>query len=145
MKALIQRVKKASVNIDNAVFSSIEKGILVFLGIEKNDTEEQVLFLTDKIANLRIFDDENRKMNFSLSDIGGEILIVSQFTLAADCKKGKRPSFDNAAKADLATPLYEKFIEALKNKNISVKTGQFGAMMDVYLINDGPVTFMLNA
>ncbi|HBG49075.1 MAG TPA: D-tyrosyl-tRNA(Tyr) deacylase [Cyanobacteria bacterium UBA9971] len=144
MKAVIQRVKKASVTINNELYSEIGQGILVLLGIEKGDTFEQAEFLADKIANLRIFEDENEKMNLSLFDKKGEILVVSQFTLAADCKKGKRPSFDNAAKPDTAVPLYEKFVEFLENHNIPVKTGQFGSMMDVGLINDGPVTFILS-
>lgn len=144
MKAVIQRVKKASVTINNELYSEIGQGILVLLGVEKDDTIEQAKFLSDKIVNLRIFEDENEKMNLSLLDVKGEILVVSQFTLAADCKKGKKPSFDNAAKPDTAIPLYENFIELLKNYNIPVKTGQFGAMMDVGLINDGPVTFILS-
>jgi D-tyrosyl-tRNA(Tyr) deacylase len=144
MKAVIQRVKKASVAINNEIYSEIGQGILVLLGIEKEDKAEQAEYLADKIANLRVFEDENQKMNLSLIDIKGEILVVSQFTLAGDCKKGKRPSFDNAAKSDTAVPLYEKLVEFLKKYNIPVKTGQFGAMMDVSLINDGPVTFILS-
>lgn len=143
MKAVIQRVKRASVTIENQLFSEIRQGMLVFLGVEKEDTEEKAQFLAEKIANLRIFEDENGKMNFSLIDIKGEILVVSQFTLAGDCKKGKRPSFDNAAKPDVAIPLYENFCELLRNMNIDVKTEKFGSMMDVDLINDGSVTFML--
>ena len=159
MKAVIQRVKKASVTINNELYSEIGHGILVFLGVEKDDTLDKAEFLADKIVNLRIFEDENGKMNLSLLDIKeryerllaesvkkdkqGEILVVSQFTLAADCKKGKRPSFDNAAKPDTTILLYEKFVELLENHNIPVKTGQFGAMMDVGLINNGPVTFIL--
>ena len=144
MKAVIQRVKKASVTIDNEIYSEIEQGILVFFCVEKDDNIERAEFLADKIINLRIFDDENGKMNLSLLDINGEILVVSQFTLAADCKKGKRPSFDNAAKPDIAVYLYEKFVELLKNYNIPVKTGKFSAMMDIGLVNDGPVTFILS-
>lgn len=144
MKAVIQRVKKASVTINNELYSDIGQGILVLFGVEKDDTIEQAEYLADKIINLRIFEDENEKMNLSLLDIKGEILVVSQFTLAGDCKKGKRPSFDNAAKPDKAIPMYEKFVELLKNNNITVKTGKFGAMMDVGLINDGPVTFILS-
>lgn len=143
MKAVIQRVKKASVTINNELYSEIGQGLLVLLGVEKGDTAEQAEFLANKIANLRIFEDENEKMNYSLLDIKGEILVVSQFTLAGDCKKGKRPSFDNAAKPDEAIPLYENFVNLMKNLNIKVETGQFGAMMDVMLINDGPVTFIL--
>lgn len=144
MKSVIQRVKKASVVINNELYSEIGHGILVLLGVEKDDTLDMAEFLADKIVNLRIFEDENGKMNLSLIDVKGEILVVSQFTLAGDCKKGKRPSFDNAAKPDTAIPMYEKFVEFLKNHNIPVKTGQFGAMMDVELINDGPVTFILS-
>lgn len=145
MKAVIQRVKKASVTINNELFSEIGQGILVLLGVEKGDSIEQAEFLANKIANLRIFEDKNEKMNFSLLDIKGEVLVVSQFTLAGDCKKGKRPSFDSAAKPDKAIPLYEDFVKLMKNHNLLVKTGQFGAMMDVMLINDGPVTFILSA
>ena len=144
MKAVIQRVKKASVEIDNQLFSQIGQGILVLLGIEKSDTEEQAKFLANKIVDLRIFEDEAEKMNLSLLDIKGEILVVSQFTLAGDCAKGKRPSFDNAARPETAIPLYEKFIEYLKERALPVKTGKFGAMMDISLINDGPVTFILS-
>ncbi len=144
MIAVIQRVKQASVSIENEIFSEISQGILVLLGIEKSDSEKQVETLTDKIANLRIFQDEDGKMNRSLFDIKGEMLVVSQFTLAGDCKKGNRPSFDNAAKPDKALFLYEKFIERIKTKNIPVKTGKFAAMMDISLINDGPVTFVLS-
>jgi len=144
MIAVIQRVKQASVTINDKLFSEIKQGILVLLGVEKNDTEEQARFIADKISELRIFDDEAGKMNLSLLDIGGEMLVVSQFTLAGDCKKGKRPSFDNAARPEQAIPLYEKFIEFVKEKNVPVKTGEFGAMMDVGLINDGPVTFVIN-
>lgn len=144
MIAVIQRVKNASVKIENEIFSKIDKGILALIGIEKGDTAEQAKFLSEKIINLRIFEDENEKMNHSLLDIQGEILVVSQFTLAGDCRKGKRPGFDKAAKADEAIPIYEKFIELLQIQNIPVKTGKFGAMMDIALVNDGPVTFILN-
>ena len=144
MIAVIQRVKKASVTIDNKLFSHINQGILVLLGIEKKDTEEQAKFLADKIINLRIFEDIEGRMNLSLADVNGEILVVSQFTLAADCRKGKRPGFDNAAKPELAIPLYEKFIKFVKDQNIQAETGKFGAMMDVSLVNDGPVTFVLS-
>ena len=144
MKAVIQRVKKASVEIDNELYSQIGNGILVLLGVEKNDTEEQAKFLANKIVDLRIFEADAGKMNLSLMDIQGEILVVSQFTLAGDCIKGKRPSFDNAAKPDIAIPLYEKFLEYLIERGLTPKTGKFGAMMDVSLINDGPVTFILS-
>mgnify|MGYP003571577854 CR=1 FL=1 len=143
MKILIQRVKKASVSINNCLYSEISKGILAFVGVEKGDTEEQAEKLAGKIVNLRIFPDENGKMNRSIKDISGEILIVSQFTLCSDCKKGTRPSFDNSASPEIANNLYEKFISEVKKLNISAKTGQFGAMMEVSLINDGPVTFII--
>lgn len=143
MKILIQRVKEASVTIDGEVYSSINKGILAFVGVKKGDSIEMVEKLAEKIVNLRIFPDENDKMNRSLKDINGEMLIVSQFTLCGDCKKGTRPSFDKSEQPDIANKFYEAFIEAVKERGIRTATGQFGAMMDVALINDGPVTFML--
>ena len=141
MKALIQRVKRASVTIEGELFSAINSGILVFLGVEKGDEKENAEKLAQKIVNLRIFEDENEKMNLSLKDANGEMLVVSQFTLCGDCKKGTRPSFDKAANPDLAVDLYEYFIKCIEDNNIPVKTGKFRAMMDVELINDGPVTF----
>lgn len=143
MKVLIQRVKKASVTIDNELYSSIGKGILALVGIEKGDSIEQIEKSAKKIVNLRIFPDENDKMNRSLLDINGEMLIVSQFTLCGDCKKGTRPSFDKSAPPQLANELYESFIKEVKSYGIQVGTGKFAAMMDVELINDGPVTFMI--
>ncbi len=143
MKILIQRVKKASVIIDKELYSSIKQGILAFVGIEKGDTKEDVQKLAKKITNLRIFPDENDKMNRSLIDINGEMLIVSQFTLCGDCKKGTRPSFDKSALPVVANELYENFIAEIKSYGIKTANGSFGAMMEVELINDGPVTFML--
>ena len=143
MKVLIQRVKRASVTIEKSLYSSIKEGILAFVGIEKGDSSEQVAKLADKISKLRIFEDENEKMNRSILDVGGEMLIVSQFTLCGDCKKGTRPSFDRSAPPEIANTLYEEFISKIKDKGINVGTGKFGAMMDVELINDGPVTFMI--
>ena len=143
MKVLIQRVKKASVTIDGELYSSIGKGILALVGIEKGDGIEQVQKLAKKVTNLRIFPDENDKMNLSLLDVQGEMLVVSQFTLCGDCKKGTRPSFDKSAPPDIANDLYEKFTQEIKNYGIKTQTGKFAAMMDVELINDGPVTFML--
>ena len=143
MKVLIQRVKRASVTIENELYSSINKGILALVGIEKGDTQDQVEKAAKKIANLRIFPDENDKMNLSLIDIQGEMLIVSQFTLCGDCKKGTRPSFDRSAPPDIANQLYENFVKEIQSYNIKTQTGKFAAMMDVELINDGPVTFMI--
>ncbi len=143
MKCLIQRVKRASVTIDGKIHSQINKGILALLGVEKGDNRDNAVKLADKIINLRIFEDENGKMNKSLKDVQGEMLIVSQFTLCGDCKKGTRPSFDKAENPNLANSLYEEFVTIVKQSKIQVCTGKFGAMMDVELINDGPVTFML--
>ena len=141
MKALIQRVKRASVTIEGELFSAINSGILVFLGVEKGDEKDNAEKLAQKIVNLRIFEDEKEKMNLSLKDVKGEMLVVSQFTLCGDCKKGTRPSFDKAANPDLAVDLYEYFIKCIEDNNIPVKTGKFRAMMNVELVNDGPVTF----
>ena len=143
MKALIQRVKKASVTIENELYSEIGSGLLIFLGVTKLDSVENSEKLAQKIVNLRVFEDENEKMNFSIKDVGGEILVVSQFTLCGDCKKATRPSFDEAAHPDKAVELYEDFVKNLQSFGLSVKTGKFRAMMDVSLINDGPVTFMI--
>lgn len=143
MKALIQRVKEASVTIDGELYSKIGHGILVFLGVEKTDTKENSDKLAQKITTLRIFEDENEKMNLSLKDVKGEILVVSQFTLCGDCKKGTRPSFDEAAPPAEANELYEDFVNNLKADGFAVKTGKFRAMMEVSLVNDGPVTFMI--
>lgn len=143
MKVLIQRVKHASVTIDNKLYSKIDKGILALVGIEKGDTIEQVQKMAKKLSGLRIFPDENDKMNRSILDIHGEMLIVSQFTLCGVCKKGTRPSFDKSAAPDIANKLYEDFVKEIQNYGIKTETGVFGAMMDVELINDGPVTFML--
>lgn len=146
MRVLIQRVKKASVTIEGKIFSEINQGLLIFLGIEVEDTQEDINWLTGKIARLRIFSDENDAMNLSVQDVNGECLVVSQFTLHANTKKGNRPSFINAAKPEIAIPLYEKFVLQLENEiNKKVKTGCFGAMMDVALVNDGPVTIWIDS
>ncbi|MBO5948497.1 D-tyrosyl-tRNA(Tyr) deacylase [bacterium] len=142
MKILIQRVKQASVTISNTLYSQINKGYLIFLGIEKDDSEDKIEWLINKILNLRIFENDEGKMTHSIIDVQGEILLVSQFTLCGNCKKGNRPSFDNAMPPQEAQILYEKFVQELSQK-IRVKTGVFGAMMDIALINDGPVTFMI--
>ena len=143
MKVLIQRVKNSSVTIENKLYSSIEKGLLALVGIEKHDTIDNIQKAAKKIVNLRIFPDENNKMNLSLLDVGGEMLIVSQFTLCGDCKKGTRPSFDKSAPPAIANELYEEFVNEVATYGIKTKTGKFAAMMDVSLINDGPVTFMI--
>lgn len=143
MKALIQRVKSASVSIDGQLYSQINAGMLILLGVEKEDKIENAQKLSEKLINFRIFEDNEGKMNKSLLDIKGEILVVSQFTLLGDCKKGTRPSFDKAAAPDIANELYEEFVKLISGYGLSVKTGKFQAMMDVSLINDGPVTFML--
>ena len=144
MKAVIQRVKRASVTINDELYSKINQGILVLYGVEKDDEIENADKIADKISKLRIFEDESGKMNKSVSDISGEVLVVSQFTLAGNCSKGTRPSFDRAEVPDKANEMYEYFINKLQEKGLPVKTGIFGAMMDVELINDGPVTFILN-
>ena len=143
MKVLIQRVKRASVTIDNKLYSQIDKGILALVGIEKGDTIEQVQKMAKKLSGLRIFSDENDKINLSLKDVNGELLIVSQFTLYADCKKGNRPNFTQAAKPDIANALYEFFVDYCKNLVPVVETGIFGADMKVKLLNDGPFTIVL--
>jgi len=143
MRAVVQRVKKASVTVDGKIVGSIERGLMVLLGIHEKDTINELLWMAEKIVKLRIFEDEEGKMNISVKDIGGDILLVSQFTLYGDLKKGTRPSYIEAARPELATPLYEKMIETLKNEGMRVETGVFGAMMDVELINSGPVTIIL--
>ena len=143
MKAVIQRVISASVKVDNKTVGDIGKGILVLLGVEKGDDEAKALWLAEKIANLRIFSDDQGKMNLSLLDICGSLLVVSQFTVTGNCGKGRRPSFDNAATADEGKRLYEHFVAAAKQYSLIVETGIFQADMQVSLVNDGPVTFIL--
>ncbi|WKK65478.1 D-aminoacyl-tRNA deacylase [Lutimonas zeaxanthinifaciens] len=145
MKAVIQRVQQASVKVDGELISAIDQGILVLLGITSTDNKEDIDWLSRKIANLRIFNDENGVMNLSLKDVGGETIVVSQFTLMANTKKGNRPSYTKAANAEVAVPLYKEFIstfEALVGKKIG--TGQFGADMKIELLNDGPVTIIID-
>lgn len=145
MRALIQRVSKASVNIDTNVFSKIKKGLLIFLGIEDSDTSDDIQWLSGKIARLRIFNDEKGIMNMSVVEVKGELMVVSQFTLSATTRRGNRPSYIKASKAECAIPIYEKFIEQLKtDSGIDVKTGKFGADMQVELINNGPVTIFID-
>ena len=143
MKLVIQRVKRATVEVNKEIVGKIEQGFLVLLGVGPEDTKENADFLVQKLIKLRVFEDENEKMNFSLKDINGELLIVSQFTLYADCTGGNRPSFTNAAKPDKANELYEYFIKECKKENIKVEHGIFGADMKVELLNDGPVTILL--
>lgn len=144
MKLVIQRVKRASVEVNKEIVGKIEQGFLVLLGVGPEDTKEIADFLVQKLIKLRVFEDENGKMNLSLKDINGELLIVSQFTLYADCTGGNRPSFTNAAKPDKANELYEYFIKECKKENIKVEHGIFGADMKVELLNDGPVTILLD-
>ncbi|HEX2767814.1 MAG TPA: D-aminoacyl-tRNA deacylase [Geobacteraceae bacterium] len=145
MKAVIQRVGAASVEVDAKTVGQIGKGILVLLGVEKGDGERDAAWLAEKIANLRIFEDEKGKMNLSVREIGGELLAVSQFTLAGNCAKGRRPSFDSAAPPEEANRLYEYFVEKLREMGLPVETGVFQAMMQVSLVNNGPVTFILES
>ena len=143
MKALIQRVKTASVEIDGKIVSKIGQGLLVLLGVVKGDEQDNAELLADKLLKLRIFEDENGKMNRSLVDVGGEMLVVSQFTLCGDCIKGTRPSFDKSAPPEIANELYEYFVTQIRQAQIPCQTGVFGADMQVSLVNDGPLTFMV--
>lgn len=143
MKAVIQRVKRAEVKVDSEIVGKISQGLVILLGVAEGDNDTQVKALADKVSNLRIFADSEKKMNLSVKDIDGKILVVSQFTLIADTKKGNRPSFVKAAKPEIADDLYNKFVKHLESLNISVATGQFQATMDVELVNDGPVTIIL--
>ncbi len=145
MRAVLQRVSKASVTVDGKVVSSIQKGLLVLLGIEDADGQKDIDWLTNKIVNLRIFNDDNDVMNHSVSDVDGDIIVVSQFTLHAQTKKGNRPSYIKAAKPDIAVPMYDKFVQVLEQKlRKKVGTGIFGADMKVELLNDGPVTITMD-
>ena len=145
MRVIVQRVQSSRVEIDGEVSGEIGQGLMVLLGIAEGDGQEQCDFLADKLVHLRIFTDEQEKMNLSLQDINGEMLIVSQFSLYGACKKGRRPSFVAAARPETAVPLYEYFIDAVKRQGVKkVATGQFGADMQVYIQNDGPVTLMLD-
>lgn len=144
MRAVLTRVKHASVTIDGKVHGKIGPGFLILLGVGQNDTEAECVKLADKLTGLRIFEDENEKMNLGLTDIGGEILVISQFTLYGNCKKGRRPEFLAAARPELAIPMYEKFVELCRAKGFHVETGEFGAYMQVDSLNDGPVTLVVD-
>ena len=143
MKIVLQRVAQASVRIGGEEIATISRGLLVLFGAEKNDDETKVIFLAEKILNLRIFSDKRGKMNLSCLDISGEVLVVSQFTLAGDCSKGRRPGFDSAAPPNEAKSLYQSFINQISKSGLNVNAGEFGADMQVELVNDGPVTFTL--
>lgn len=145
MRSVIQRVKKARVIVEDRLVGEIGGGVVVLLAVGREDGEKDITYLADKIINLRIFDDKEGKMNLSLLEVGGEILAVSQFTLYGDCRKGRRPSFDEAASATPARELYEKFVEFLRGKGLKVETGEFQARMLVEIYNDGPVTFILDS
>lgn len=144
MRALVQCVSHAKVEVEGKTVGSCGRGYLIFLGVGVNDTEAQIERLWAKISKMRVFEDENGKTNLSLSDIGGQVLVVSQFTLYANCKKGNRPSFTDAAPAALSKPLYERFVECARQDVAHVETGRFGAMMQVSLVNDGPFTVWLD-
>lgn len=145
MRLVIQKVSSSNVKINNEVVGSIDKGFMVLVGITDSDNKMIVDKMVDKLINLRIFEDENDKLNLSLLDVKGSILSISQFTLYANCKKGRRPSFIEAAKPDISKPLYEYFNQQLKENGVMVETGVFGAMMEVSLVNDGPVTIILDS
>ena len=145
MRAVVQRVKSASVTVDGKRVSEIGAGVLIFLGVAHEDTPTELEYIANKVANLRIFEDAAGKMNCSLLETGGAALVVSQFTLYGDCRKGRRPSFINAARPEVAKALYEEFITALEKRNVPTQGGTFQAMMDVQLINDGPVTILLDS
>ncbi|MBE6072567.1 MAG: D-tyrosyl-tRNA(Tyr) deacylase [Clostridium butyricum] len=145
MRAVVQRVTSSSVSVENKVIGKINQGFNVLLGISQDDTNEDLQYIADKIINLRVFQDENDKMNLSLLDVNGEILVISQFTLYGDCRKGRRPNFMQAKGGDEARILYEEFLKILKSSGLKVETGEFGADMKVEINNDGPVTILLDS
>lgn len=145
MRAVVQRVAEANVKVKGNVVGEISKGLLVFLGVGKDDSEKDLEYMVDKVLGLRIFEDENNKMNLSVMDIGGELLVVSQFTLYGDVRKGKRPSFTSSAYPELAEEIYEQFIEKCREKGIRTEKGVFGAHMEVSILNDGPVTILIDS
>lgn len=145
MRSVIQRVSRASVSIDGEIYSEISKGLLVLVGIAPEDDEKDLKYMADKITNLRIFEDENERMNYSIKETNGEVLLISQFTLFGDCRKGRRPDFTSSCEPKKANEMYEKLIDELKSREVTVKTGIFGADMKVDLLNDGPVTILLDS
>lgn len=145
MRAVVQRVKSSKVEVDNKVIGEIGKGINLLVGISKDDTKEDIDYIVRKVLGMRIFEDENERMNFSLQDIGGELLVISQFTLYGDCRKGKRPDFMKAQGGERAVELYNDLVEAFRKEVPNLQTGEFGADMKVEIINDGPVTLLLES
>ncbi len=145
MRAVVQRVSRASVTVGNEVTGAIDRGFLVLLGVSEDDTQDDVIYLAGKIAGLRVFEDDAGKMNRSLDDVGGKMLVVSQFTLLGDCRKGRRPSFIKAAAPEKADELYRSFVAEVRGQGIAVETGRFQKHMDVELVNDGPVTLLLDS
>ena len=145
MRAVIQRVKSAAVTVDGEVVGQIGRGLLVLAGVAKYDGQADISYLTNKIANLRVFPDHDKLLHFTTTEVGGSILVVSQFTVLGDCRKGRRPSFDQSAPPDLAEKVYKEFVSALARTGLPVATGRFRAMMEVSLINDGPVTLLLDS
>lgn len=145
MRAVVQRVSRASVTVDVDIVGEISRGLLVLLGVAENDTEDDAASLAQKIAGLRIFEDDAGKMNLDLAEVGGKMLVVSQFTLLGDCRKGRRPSFIQAARPEVAEPLYQVFVSEVRGQGIGVETGRFQVHMDVALVNDGPVTLLVDS
>lgn len=145
MRAVVQRVSESSVTVDGEVVGEIQHGLLVLLGVADNDEDTDARFIAEKIVGLRIFNDDDDKFNLSLEETGGSVLVISQFTLLGDCRKGRRPSFVKAARPEQAVPLYEGVVEALRQRGLTVATGVFGAHMDVHLVNDGPVTLLIDS
>lgn len=144
MRAVVQRVSESDVTVDGKVVGAIDRGLLVLLGVAEDDEEEDARMMADKIIGLRIFNDDQGKFNLALEDVGGAVLVISQFTLLGDCRKGRRPSFSTAARPEKAVPLYERVVQLLRERGVTVATGTFGAHMDVRLVNDGPVTVLID-